>query len=374
MMFTNSFNEQKDYYSVCFNMVKMRYSQFDQIVDGMNYLCPTDNINVFINFEMILKFLTGIKDVDSKVQLNPNFDTIIISNMLNLAAHYKRFFVGNNLHTRVFLYMTDLSSTKFKEYELYEDYRSYYLMKYKNNPKYECMMHIFKEKIFPQAKVIFGFIPDVYFVEGKDMDGSLIPLVIGNQDLSYKNFIITSDILETQYNQYPNFSVFLMKRNPTNQSTTYNLQGYLESGFRLRITEENIASYLSLYQNRAFYLALLASYGEKYRCIDRVSDLTPLRVTKCLSDGLYNHVIQPTTESMDLISKVLPPQVRDEFLESFALIDFSYKEKKMSKEDIYNIQSQLVDRFDNNSLLELNRTKFVNNQLMLEELTQQFTR
>ena len=95
-----------DSFSVCFNVMKIKYATYDQSLDELNFLQPTDKVNVFINLESILRLLSNIKDVDRKVYSCTDFNENIISNIVNLAAHYRKFFRGNNLDTRVYLYMT----------------------------------------------------------------------------------------------------------------------------------------------------------------------------------------------------------------------------------------------------------------------------
>ena len=364
--------ELHDYFSVCFNSMKLRYAEFDQMIESLSYLYPTDKINVFINLESIIKNLSMIKDFEAKVLMDPNFSTIMISNMLNVCAHYKKFFVGNRLHTRVFLYMTEFDSEDYAENELDDDYRSFYHVKYCCNPKYATFYELWKSEIYKQAKTIFDFIPDVYFITTKNIDGSVIPMVISEMDKSYKNFIMTSDLMETQYNLMDNFSVFQIKRGSLNSSVSYRLKDYLANGFKIKITMENESNYLNLYRHRAFYLSLLTSVGCTMRCIEKIFNLTPLRNTKYLVDGLADGKIQADTESPELLQYVYPNEMRNDFSKNLKLFDITTKYRKLTKEDIYQITSQLVDRFDNNSLLQLNNTKFVNHQLMLEELTCQF--
>lgn len=141
-----------DPFSVCFNILKLRYASYDESLDGTGFLLPTDKVNVFINLETVLNNLSMIKDIDKKILLDHEFPTIMISNILNLAAHYKRFFIGNGLNTRVFIYYTDTTSTKFQQTKYNDDYRSYYINKYLTNPRYSYMTELLNKTIFPDAK------------------------------------------------------------------------------------------------------------------------------------------------------------------------------------------------------------------------------
>ena len=84
-----------DPFSVCFNILKLKYKDYDESLTTKNYLVPNDKVNVFINFESVLKHLSMITDLEKKLILEREFETILISNILNLIGHYKRFFVNN---------------------------------------------------------------------------------------------------------------------------------------------------------------------------------------------------------------------------------------------------------------------------------------
>ena len=73
----------------------MKYVDYDRSLDGLDFLVPTDKVNVFINLETVFNHLTMIRDIDKKILLERDFSTIITSDILNLAAHYKRYFKGN---------------------------------------------------------------------------------------------------------------------------------------------------------------------------------------------------------------------------------------------------------------------------------------
>ncbi|HAU85272.1 MAG TPA: hypothetical protein DCW90_07150 [Lachnospiraceae bacterium] len=360
--------ENKNHFQVCFNIMKLRYSDFDRMVDNLNMLSMGDNINVFINMETVLRNLCTVRDIDQKMIGSKNVGTGIIADTLNLAAHYKRFFVDNGLHTRVFIYMTDLQSDAMKEEKWNEDYRSYYFLKYNRNPKYESLREELEKTVYAQLRSITQFIPDVYFITAKNFDGTMIPYIIGESDPSYKNFIISSDCVETQYTLFPNYVHFYMKRGYSANIVNYTMQAYLENIFKLKASD---GQYANLFCNRSFYLCLFGGIGEKYRCIDKISDLTPLRVVKYLISGLENHLLTFTTESVELLLQVFPKEIRNELENDIRQIDIKFKNNELTEEDRFQIQSQIINRFDNNSLTKLSQTMFYDNPLMLEELTKQ---
>ena len=138
-----------DSFSVCFNIMKLKYMQLSETLGRLNFLYPDSKVNVFINMESVLKSLSMIKDIDRKIYSSRDFNEIMISNIVNLAAHYRKFFRGNNLDTRVYLYMTELEEPEYNETELNPDFRSYYYVKYTKNPKYLDMTDRLNNIIIP---------------------------------------------------------------------------------------------------------------------------------------------------------------------------------------------------------------------------------
>lgn len=358
--------ELSNSFSVCFNCMKIKYTIYDQSFDEIGLIGPQDSVNVFINLESVLNHITAVRDIDKKLVGDTNFPKDMTVDILNLAAHYKRFFRGNKLETRVFIYMTDLDSTSFKEYSYNEDYRSYYLNKYNGNPRYSELTNKLKTEIIPEVKQIAEFIPNVYFCMSKNIDGSLIPAVISEKYPTSKNVIITGDIYDTQYNFQQNFSVHYVRKSPMYSSTSWSLRGYLREIFKKEPdegTETNIISNLSM------YLSVLSVLGEKYRSIDPIKKIGPATVIKMLRQAIESKVITRNTESIELIKEAFPTDVQEQLIENFYQFYINDKLKELSDKDKFDIASCIVDRFDNNSLLKLNATRFYDHQLMLEELT-----
>jgi hypothetical protein len=40
-----------DPFSVCFNLMKIKYKDYDESLTSKNFLSPSDKVNVFINLE-----------------------------------------------------------------------------------------------------------------------------------------------------------------------------------------------------------------------------------------------------------------------------------------------------------------------------------
>ena len=68
--------EINDPFSVCFNIMKLKYTDLDESLTNAKFLQPTDKVNIFINMETVFKYLSMINDLEKKLVLQKNFPII----------------------------------------------------------------------------------------------------------------------------------------------------------------------------------------------------------------------------------------------------------------------------------------------------------
>lgn len=355
-------------FTVCFTTMKIRYSDYDSSIDKLKFVKPDDKVNVFINLESVLTNLSMVKDIGNKLLLERQFPTILESEFINLCAHYKRFFRGNGLHTRVFLYYTDLASSTFPSYKYNDEYRSFYINKYMNNPKFQVLGKRMVDTIIPRIQKITEFIPDVNLIKGENIEGSLIPLIIASSDKSYKNFIISSDNYDTQYLLYPKtFCLHYIRRSPAGSSIICDFSKCLSELFKEN--SEKIDDIDILY-NTSFYSLVISALGDKIRSLEPLKGIGAKTIFKYLVSAISQGVITKDTTSIELLSKIIPEEQVDEAINNYNCIDIRHQYSNLSDKDKFSITNQIVNRFDYNSLIKLNNEDYKEYPLMLPELTE----
>ncbi len=354
-------------FDICFNSMKLKYVDYDESISKLNFLEPTDRVNVFINLETAFKFMSQIKDVEAKIINLKEFPIIIASNILNLAAHYKRFFANNGLNPKVYLYCTDFESSKFKEEKYNEFFRSFYITKFTSNPKYITMTEKLVHDVFPLVRTICEFIPNVYFITGKNIEGSLIPYIIAKDDTSRKNMIITDDIYETQYSFYNDFMVHCYKRGYKERILSVSRNDHIGKLFHLLT---NNAHFNESLNTKTMYTSLLSTCGNKERSIEPLKNIREKTFIKLFKDALDKNIITEKTTNPELVAKMFPgEEVQELFINNYKTTDIEYQYKELTDSDIHSIKIQIINRLDNNSLRELNATTFYKYPLILEALT-----
>ena len=363
-----AYYDYSDPFSVCFNIMKIRYADLDEYLTSAKFLQPTDKVNVYINLETVFKYLSTIVDLEKKLILQKHFPTILISNILNLAAHYKRFFVNNGLDTRIYLYNTDFLSTKFSQYKYNDEYRTYYLLKYNDNPKFVYLTDALKEKILPEIRTISEFIPRVYYISTMNIEGSVLPYVVGEDDPSRKNIIISGEFYDTQYSLLPNFFVSYIHNAIGTKIICNNIRDCLKVITKRK--DEELESFCDTYKSYSMYCSLMAVLGDRSRSIDGLSGIGPRILEKYILQGIAKNEIQKNTTTPGLIGNIFHDEfTKEEFINNFYCTSILEVQRDLNLSEKMSMLNQRKDRFDNDSLIKLNATKFYNYPLILEALT-----
>lgn len=353
-------------FAVCFNLLKIRYQDYDESLSSKQLEINNREINVFINFETVLKHLSMIQDLEKKVVLERELDTILTSNTLNLIGHYKRFFKNNKLIPKVYLYMTDLSMYDFPQNKYNEDYRSYYFMKYNENPKFSTLMDHIKGNVLPDVQTYCQFIPNIYFIMSRGIEGSLIPYIIQQQDPTKISFIIGGEFYDTQYSLLPGFVNHYIHRGAGANSILSELIGYLKELTKNQPLDQTD---IDLFKNHSMYCTLLAVVGDRGRSIDGITGIGIKKLIRNLKLGIQSNIIQPTTTSPMMLGEIFQdPDDQDTFVNNYYCSNFPAMYEELTDMEKTSIFSQVIDRIDLNSLQSINTTKFANHPIILETL------
>ena len=357
-----------DPFSVCFNLLKLKYKDYDESLTSKNFLVPEDKVNVFINLETVYKNLSMILDLEKKIMVQKDFDIIMVSNILNLAAHYKRFFKGNGLDTRVYLYNTDLKSKEFNQFKYNEDFRSYYLTKFNSNPKFTRLTDHLTQVILPEVKICCDFIPDVYFISAKNIEGSLVPYIIAKNDESRKNLIIGGELYDTQYSMIPNFVNHYIHRTFNSNAVYSDVNGYMKE-IASNEKDYDINQLSNIFNTNYIYCALMSVLGDKVRSIDKIYGVGIKTLQKKLEEAIMHNIIEDGTTNPEVIGDIFKDgEVKEEFINNFYCSSIKSMYQILSESERKSILAQQVDRIDINSLKVLNDTKFYNHRILLEGL------
>lgn len=333
------------------------------IHDSEIHLQPGDHVNVFINFESVLKNLTMQKNLNDTVSFHKQkLVRELESAVLNLAANYKMYFKKEKCIPRIYFYHTDLGENiqQMTAYNKY--YRSYYHNRYMSNPQFRKMGDLLQTVIIPEIELILSYVPGCYFIKSKTFDGSIIPYVVSTFS-SDKNVIITADVFDTLYMFNPNFATIYIKRRFQHFNVTSEIDGTVQS-----IIKDESPFDLTIFNSELYFRLLIAIKGSKIRNISSAKGFGYGKFLKILKDGIEKDVVLRDFESLDSIIQLFPEKHKSDIKQAFQCTSIDTQYSLLSETDIEEVKSQIVDKVDIQSLETLNNQRFFEFPINLQGL------
>lgn len=338
-----------------FNKYKTKFS----VLNSLKIVKPdVQKIAVYINIEMILKSVFTNRVNDYMMGIDDQNDVMfsIISSVLNLAQHYRWYFVKLGYDCEAFIYW-NYPTGKYLNYMHNENYRSYF-----NNKIYHSNQCIFLndclKKSFPTIKMIALRMNGVNIVTNEVVESSLIPYVIYNDfyhgDNSIQHIIISNDKYDFQYVN-KGFSIIVPRQEETIVVTSKNVIDVLKKS--LSIKSENTISPKQL----SFGLSII---GSKYRNINKIAGVGFGTVIKILNRGIEKMILSENSNDVHTLSGLISPKYKEQFISNFSCIDLDIQYNSLSPMIIHDIISCIHDKYDDNALDLINDRFFQNHPLM----------
>lgn len=346
----------------------LKWNALDQYVrNNQLQFMPNDNVNIFINFECIIKNLSLNREIISLVTYHKQNVVIELeSAILNLAAQYKGYFRKEKCNPKIYFYYTDLKSTDPQQMKIYNKfYRSYYKNEYLKNPTFKMMGELLTDIIIPEVELIISYIPDCYFIKSKTFDGSIIPTIVSllPDYQSYKNVIVSGDVFDTLYMFNPNFMVIYIKRRFKYFNVETTIPGVIQS-----IVKNESPFDLNIFGSEMYFRLLLSIKGSKIRNIRSAKGFGYGRFMKILADGIKNDVVLKDFESLGSIINLFPEKYQDDITNAFKCMSIDTQYQLINNVDAEYIKSQIVDKIDITSVEALNNKRFLDFPINLSML------
>lgn len=329
------------------------------------HLQAGDEVNVFINFETIIRNLSMQKNLGNLVTFQKQKLVLELeSAILNLMASYRAYFLRLKCKPTMYFYYTSLKDEHQQMKSFNKFYRDYYKNRYTQNPAFSMMGTVLLETIIPEVELILSFIPDCYFITAHGFDGSVIPLAISRLD-DKKNVIISGDVFDTLYMFDPNFAVLYIKR----RYSIFSLTSDIPTTVPTIVKNENIFD-LGIFNTELYYRLLLSIKGSRVRNIASAKGFGYGRFLRIIKEGLENGLVLSSFESIDSIIQLFPEKYRVDIKSAFQCTSIETQYDMLNESDIQNIQSQMINRSDLDSLYALNNRRFLEFPINLTSLIQ----
>ncbi len=331
-----------------FNMYKIRYVEMNKLLDGMG----KGSAQIFINLEPILRRLYK---ADAESYLKVNYKKRMyefVSNILNLAAHYRKFFSSQGRDTEVVIYLPDWARS-YTNAMVVKGYRD-------NND----------DKIFNETTVFGRFVKDcieltttiveyiegVYILRTNVIEPSLVPELVRN-NMTHK-ILITTDRYEYQY---ANRGFIILRPKKSGQSyvmTNVNIVGVMK-------TEDKIVS--DEHMPPSFIPLALSFMGDTTRSIPKVKGVGLYKIIKMVNDGIKGGFITESTDNIRMMDEILVDDLKETIHNNYTVTDINSQLRAVPTSVVVKLRQSMTDRFDNVSLKKLNQL-FIESPIMLTEL------
>lgn len=345
-----------------FNMFKIRYETLDKILtDGGPTFNTKRHVNLFINMDCIYTQLFS-KNLEEYIRARRTNDKMYdpISNIINVAAHYREFFTRHHIYTRVILYSADYESvTELQN----KSYCSEYRYKYREileTPGFSFMKRMLINGI-PIAKTILEYAEGVHYITSKELEPACIPLVVsGYFDADDMNILITKDQYEYQYVNH-GFTIL----RPKKQDGSY------------CINKDNLIEKIKFERNSdgpgtvnpEYYSLVYSLLGDGLRSLPKFRGYGLQKIFRLINDNIKAGLLSPNGASIQQFVNILPDDMHSQIVTNFYCTDLDTQIEFPSNFELLHLSNQLTNKFDNASLREINDQYFVNYPIYLEELT-----
>ena len=351
-----------------FNMFKTKFS----VMDNLGLLNKNaDRIDIYINLESIFKVLMSPRVNNYLMTTTNNNNTFklnLMSNIVNLAQHYRLYATKYHKDSRVFLYW-NYPKSEYRNSEYISGYREYYNHKMYKNEGCEYISRNLSECLNFMTK-LFGYINQVYLIDGKTIDSSVIPYLVESgiycdrENENVQKIIISNTKYDFQYVCY-GFTLLETNKDDSCIITEDNVISVLKSRMGIK-TEMTIPNNLI-----PFTISLL---GDRYRNIPKLSGVGLGTIIKMVNTALDNVLITDQTRDVDMLSKIIAEKYRDQFIKNYLCTYIPKQYDDLSPLEVREIEKQIVDKFDDNALAYINEKYFRQFPLMtIKTKTEQIT-
>ena len=330
-----------------------KYKTVFTILDTIDIVEPnTSRIILYLNLEFILKVILTC-DVNNKLLATENENevkTSLISNIINLAQHYRWYFSKKGYDCHIYIYW-NYQRNKYKNDQYIKGYRDYYNNKLYNTASCKYITDNIAS-CYKTLRLIIRYLNQVDLIDSSDIESSVIPYVL-HENL-YKNetkinhIIISNDKYDFQYTRY-GFKVLVPSQDKTKVLTDKNVIEYLKDINDVRNDVMIPANYVS------FVISLM---GCKYRNIMKIAGIGLSTILKMVRTGINELIIGDNSTDIDSLSGIICEDYRERFVKNYLCTDIEKQYQALSPLDIHKIVSQKEDKYDDNAIDYINERYF----------------
>lgn len=336
-----------------------KYKTLFSILDTMDIVKPnTKNIVLYLNIDSIIKaiFTENINKALLATNDTNGVKLSLVSNILNLAQHYRWYFSKKSYDCKVYAYW-NFNCTDYINRKYIDSYRSYYYNKMYNSISCKYITDCLVSSHNP-LKIITQYMNQINIINGCNVESSVIPYIIKERYCTDKNaqhIIISTDKYDFQYIKH-GFDVLVPKQKNTVLLNKYNIMSFMKNAEGIKST------IMTPYQHLPSVLSLL---GCRYRNISKIQGMGLGTIIKLIDKAMNELRISENTSDIITLSTIVEEKHRDKFITNYKCTDIISQYNELSELDIHNILGQIIDKYDDNTLHYINDKYFQDSPLFI---------
>ena len=362
---------------IAFNMFKVKYLTLNNLFKKFD-MSKMKSVNLFINLESVIgpiyrESFEETLSTCTKSEFDDN-SKCFISNIINLAAHYRAYFTRCRLVSNIIFYITDTySDPRLLTNRINNPkYRKYFFDKYVYDDKFRRINDIMNNAV-SYAKTIADYIDRVFIVYSSTVEASTIPFIL-KDDPKLKanlNLFLTKDKYDLQYVNHKGIiiwpdkeeSVILSRRNVMSFLRYKNDMD--EADVRVNISPRLIP----------FMIAVL---GNKKRNIEKIKGIGFKKLYKSIENLYLNGYIDddiPSSLNYESLNELIkdkqgfmPLVIKDKIGYNYMTTDVERQAKLVQGSEVVLIKDMIINKFDNGNIKRLNDKVFNDYPIQLQEL------
>ena len=349
-----------------FNSYKVKYSTLDELMGPVIRSKKVNSLNLFINLDDIFHKL-------HRPQVNIEFQMAgehagkqVISNVLNIIAHYRQWAVRKGWQTRVIAFYSSAITGGFKNKIYVPNYRKKFcdINNSLNSEFYFINQGIRDaEKLF---RIISQYIDKVYVIDSRFLEPSIIPFYFSEHVFTASwNMIISRDQYDLQYAYKDTWSYIYPKGPNTRIVDRSNVWDSIAAF-------EKVKEYSRDY-DPSLYPLTVSVVGDQFRNIPRIKRVGWTTLFKIL-DRVSEYASDKTQTTMQILlcqELLTKNTTMDDITGNLNAIDIPAQVDRMGEIDQVDIKAQIIDVPDYENLVELNNLYFRKYPINLQFLTEQ---
>jgi hypothetical protein len=339
-------------FQAVFNYSKPKYSVLNDLIGG--WMPSVDIVRIFFDIDAFTAVLFNPRNVDFMRELMSERKMYAASEIINIAAHYRHYFWSRyNVPTDIIMNYTLEPIDSGEEGYL----KQHYDKRLGITPEYKRLSN-YTSGCVRLASKICEFIPNVHVINTKTMDPHTLPNVVMNQitpgDDSSMNLVVSNKKHMIMYGLNHNCAVMTYRGDNTQIVTSDNMNETVSSKYNIGVPPH-------------FYPIIIAISGDVTVGMKPVrARYSAIKSMKMIKKMLEDKVITKNTYDIDSFLDrvdVFTSEEKERIAKRFEYINIR---KSASQLDLANIESQIINKYDWDSLLSLNARYFEEYPINLE--------